>query len=70
MKLSELKPGQSGSARGLSRENFLSNRLLEMGYYDGIKISAVLSNGNLCEYRIGETLIALRIKDCDKILVI
>ena len=41
-----------------------------MGYREGMRTDFILSGSNLGEYRIGETLLGLRMSECDKILVI
>lgn len=68
MKLSEFK-GKYGKITTLPRNDKVAGRLIAMGYFEGIRVDFVLSASGLCEYRVGETLLALRINECDKILV-
>ncbi len=66
MRLSELSG--NGKIMGFS-EDFVSKRLFAMGCRPGNYVEFILSKGNLCEYRIGETLIAVNISGADGISV-
>ncbi len=65
MKLSELQG--SAAIIGFS-EDELSERLKAMGCTAGNEVRFILKKGKLCEYKIGETLIAVRQDEADGIL--
>lgn len=66
MKLSDLTG--SGKISGFSRD-IISERLQNMGCEKGNSVRFILKKGSLCEYRIGETLIAIKKEDCGGIFV-
>ena len=69
MRLSELSIGKSVKIEALPKTDALSHRLFEMGFHEGMTVRAVLSYGELYEYKIGETLVALKPKECKNILI-
>ncbi len=69
MKLSEFRE-KGGIIKKLPRDDATAARLADMGYHEGMRTDFILSGSNLGEYRIGETLLGLRMSECDKILVI
>lgn len=66
MRLSELK----GSAKIKSFSNgVVSERLLAMGCRKGFSVEFVLCGKTMCEYKIGETLVAVKKSGAAEILV-
>lgn len=64
MLLSELRT--KGVITSFSRDK-TSKRLFAMGYREGDTVEFILQRGGLKEFRIGETLVAM--KDCGEISV-
>lgn len=48
-------------------EDRLSKRLRAMGFSEGIDVRFILKKRSLSEYKIGDTLIAVRTKEADGI---
>lgn len=68
IKLSEFR-GKNGTILKMSKNDTVSERMSGMGYSVGMRVDFVLSYAELCEYRIGETLLAVRGEACDKIML-
>ena len=69
MKLSQMQTGKIYIIKVLPRDDPLSCRLLDMGFSEGMEVSAVLKGRGIWEVKIGETLVALRPADCDKAVI-
>ncbi len=71
MNLSELKKGDSGIIVKIYAEKNLKKRLASFGIYKGVqfKVKALSLGGNTIEVRVGNTMIALRRSEAEKIEV-
>lgn len=71
MTLSELFPGQAGYICGISCDDDMKRRLLDMGLVNGTYIKCTGSNpgGNMHSFLIHDAVIAIRVSDCKNISV-
>ncbi len=71
MRLSELQKGDFGTIKKIDAEKNLKKRLASFGIYKGVQfnIKALSLGRNTVEVRVGNTMVALRRSEAEKIEV-
>ena len=69
MNLSQIKPRKKYVLKYLPKKDPLSRRLADMGFSEGMEVFLILKSKGLAEIKIGETLVGLRLGDCDKTVI-